>query len=136
MACLELRNRGEITEERKGAVVETTEGVATILKSMTIPNPSLTRVMDSQEGDIMEVLTTKEILHTTLTKGMLLITLQTTTNSSILFSKAIRLLGATVDREGTQVGVATSEAEEDKEDQVGSTRQQFWQQWRHVQDLL
>ena len=88
---------------------------------MTIPNPSLTRIMDSQEGDIIEVITSKEILHTTLTKGMLVITLQTITNSSILSSKDIRISGATVVREATQVGVVTLEAEEDKEDQVGST---------------
>ena len=119
-----LKNRRGITEERKGAVVQTTEGVAIILKSMTISNPSLTRIMDSQEGDIMEVITTKEILHTTLTKGMLVITLQTTTNSSIPFSKDIRSLGATADRGpggGTQVGVAILEVEEDKEDQMVST---------------
>ena len=88
---------------------------------MTIPNPRTIKVMDNLEGDTMEVIITKETLHIILTKGMLAITLQTITNSSILSSKGIRISGATVVREDTQVGVVTLEAEEDKEDQVGST---------------
>ena len=123
MACLVFRNREGITEGRKGAVVEitVTEGVATILKSMTMSNPRTTKAMDSLEGDIMMDTITKEILHITLTKGMLAITLQIITNNSILSSKVIRISGAMVDREDTQVGVETLEVEEDKEDQVGST---------------
>ena len=94
--------------------ITVTEGVATTLKSMTIPNPRTTKAMDSLEGDIMLDTITKEILHITLTKGMLVITLQTTTYSNIPFSKVISPLGATVDIGDTQVGVATLEAEEGK----------------------
>ena len=69
-------------------------------------------------GDIMLDIISKDILHVTLTKGMLAITLQIITNNSILFSKVIRISGAMVDREDTQVGVETLEVEED---QVGLT---------------
>ena len=120
VSCLELRNRGGIREERKGAMVQTTEGEVVITRCMKIPNLSLTRIMVSQEVDIVVAITTKEILHTILTKGMVT-THQTTVNSNIAFNKDIRHLGATVDREGTQVGVAISEVEEDKEDQMVST---------------
>ena len=101
--------------------METTEGVATILKSMTMSNPRTIKAMDSLEGDTVVDTITKEILHITLTKGMLVITLKIITNSRILSSKDIRISGAMVDREDTQVRVETLEVEEDKEDQVGST---------------
>ena len=87
---------------------------------MKIPNLSITRIMVSQEVDIVVAITTKEILHTILTKGIVT-THQTTVNSNIPFNKDIRHLGATVDREGTQVGVVISEVEEDKEDHTVST---------------
>ena len=115
-----LKNGGGITEERKGAVVQSTEGEVVVPKCMTIPNLSLTRIMVSQEVDKVVAITIKEILCTILTKGMVT-THQTTVNSNIPFNKDIRHLGATVDRGDTQVGVAILEVEEDKEDQVGST---------------
>ena len=64
--------------------------------------------MVSQEVDIVEAITTKEIIHTILTKGMVT-THQTTVNSIISFNKDIKHLGARVDREGTQMGLAISD---------------------------
>ena len=97
-----------------------TEGVAVLHKFMTICNLRTTKAMDSLEGDIMLVTITKEILDTILTKEMLAISLQIITNNSILSSRVIRISGAMVDREDTQVGVEISEVEEE---QMGLTHQ-------------